>query len=406
VSTAAVGALPMPVVPVAGVLPPGAVGATGLEGLPAPDLLPASLTDLPSMMQKSMEATAQKLEITQGQLDEVIEELSAALEEAAKAAAEAAEQEDDDSFWGAVCSFVSSVADVLGDFIGKVVGSVADFTVDLAMAPFDLVAALVQGKSFADALRSIGDNLTSNGHIADTVHGFTQGVAKFAASVALFVASSAKMVAAGLSGENMLDAMKGEFAKLRQSAQENLIDNPAMLEMACWALKGVAIAGAVASGGMLGAVAVDVLLLSELNKRYGIAEKLLGPEIGAKVTLALEVASAVLLGVAGGALDQFASIDFASATSAIENTALVVQGSLMLGGAISRYQSANAGADELEQQADLKTLSNRLTRLQRAIESIIEELGDKSEDKQRIMKGASKVTQIQAASFEAALFRA
>lgn len=407
-TTMAIGAPPVAPLPV---VLPGTFSLEGEATLPRPTVAEGASSDTLAMLMEMMQSLAQQtiegksLEIqkTQNSLTQAVEELSKKLQEAAREAAEAAANNDDEGFFGSVCKMVDAVADWVGEAVGTVAGKVADFSVDLVMAPADIIAAMVQGQSFAQALSTVGDNLASDGHVAGTVKGFTSGVTKFMADVAEFSVAYLAVIEAGVRGDNVWDALKGQFENLAHSFMENLVRNPSVMEVTGWALKGLAVATALASGGTLGLVSVVLFALSELNQRYGIAEKVLGPENGKLVSLGLEVASTCFMLYAGGSFD---NLDLQQTTDVIKGAAAIVQGSVMIGGAIDGYMEANKVADEIDQTAETQSLMNRIARLQRMLESLIDELDDKVEQHQRSQKTASSLFQIQGATFEASVVRA
>jgi Secretion system effector C (SseC) like family len=402
--------------PVAPPVPSPAPLPVGEEptGLPEPvltsvganDLLGMMMALMDSMARQSMEASANKLQMTQKQLNEAVAELSEKLQEAARKAAEAAAKDDDGGLFGGICDAFDAVGDFLGKVVGEVAGTAADFTVDLVMAPCDLIAGMIQGQGFTEALRQVGDNLKTNDGVAATVKGFTTGVTKFLNDVAQFSVSYLAVIEAGVSGENVWEAMKSQLSDLGHSFMNNLVRNPDVMAVTSWVLKGIAVAAAVGSGGILGGVAVGLFVLSELNQRYGAAEKLFGAKAGGAVSLGIELVSTAMLIGASGGLDKLAKYGVTDALDVVKGAGAVVQGAVLVGAAINDYTNAQQAADALDQQADMQEVMNRISRLQRLMESLIDELGEKTERHQQSLKGASQLFHTQGATLEASLFRA
>jgi hypothetical protein len=210
---------------------------------------------------------------------------------------------------------------------------------------------------------------------------------------------------AGVTGENVFDALKLQAGNLAGSFKTNLLENEAVWEVTSYALKAVAVAGALGSGGTLAGVSIALFALSELEQRHQVATKVFGEKAGPWVSAGFELATTVLVGAAGvGGLQKLG--DFGDVASILKSTALIVQGAILGHQAYAEYKDRMQGADELDQQAELQGAMNRMSRLQRMIESLLGELEDKTQDRQRFFEGARQVYATQGAALEATIIRA
>ncbi len=374
-------------------LPPP--GATGFD-----DPLAEMMAIMQRLSATSLAQTSRRIELTQERLDEALDEL---LEKLAEAAEEAKKKKDSGGgLFGWVSKVVTAVVDFAVDLGGDVLGSSADFGVDLLTAPFDIIAGLIKGGSLDQLLRAELEQLGEDGTVAEKFDQFVEGVGKFAADVFVFLHAHWGVLEAGLRGENLVDALKLHGGNLYDSFIENCVENEAVWEVTSYALKGLAVASAVASGGALSLVAVGLVLLSEINKRYDLANEIFGPEVGAYVTLGIEVAATVVLACAAGDLEGLG--DLQNAGAMIKNVTAVIQGTVGIVKALRDYQEALKLADALDDQADLLEISNRMSMLQRLLETLLDDFEDQTEDQSNNTKRANSIYQTVAATNGATLF--
>lgn len=374
-----------------------------LEPLPLPLLDALAPKDQLAMMMALVEGMAQtSLDETQGRLelndekiaqalDELMEKLEAALEETKK-------KKDSGGFWGFVTKVVDAVVDFAADVIGAVAGTAADFLVDTVRGPIDLLVSVIKGENFKEALMNELKQLTENGKTAESISQFTEGTMKFATDALMFTGSLVAGLEAGLRGENVLEAMGGQVEELYDSFKDNIANNPGFWDVAGVVMKAAAVAGAVASGGALGIVAVGLMALSEANKEFGIVQKLIPNEEAALlVSLGLEVGGMVCGGLAGGGPD---------ALKVLQQVGGVVMGTAGVVKGVEIIREGDRKADALEFQADLQEIRNRLQRLQRLTELLIEETEDKTAAHSEVLETGSELYATAARTEAAVVFRA
>jgi hypothetical protein len=227
---------------------------------------------------------------------------------------------------------------------------------------------------------------------------------------AQFSAAAFAVIEAGVTGEDMWKALKNEVSGLKDSFMNNIVRNPSVFEVTSYALKGIAIASALASGGILTGVAVGLFALSELNKRYDIAEQAFGPKAGAIVSLGVELAASGALIWAGGGFDDLAKVfkdaDLGETLNVVKAMGSILQGAIIAGTAVDNYYRTNEMADDIDRQADLESIRNRIARLDRAMQALMGEFEAGTEHAERIQKHGANAFQLQAAGIEAAVIRA
>jgi hypothetical protein len=176
--------------------------------------------------------------------------------------------------------------------------------------------------------------------------------------------------------------------KLWGSLKQNLLDNPHFWAVTGAIAKGVAVAGAVMSGGALAPVAIGLIVLMEADQRFGVIEKLVGKEAAPWVRLGVELGAAACL-LAGGASGS-------RLLDLVRSGAGFVQGAGAMYSAYHTAVSAEARADELEQQAELTSSVNRMHRLQRLLDTLLSSLDDdaKSNEQTRTLGTALVQTRV------------
>jgi hypothetical protein len=383
----------------------------GGAGLPEPVLNSRSPTDLLGMMmalsesmnRASAQHTEQQIMHNQAKLDKALEEFNAKMAEALRNAQMQEEKADNGGgLFGIFADAVDAVCDFIAEVVGTVIGTVADFALDLATAPLDLVKGLIDGKSIQQILESERDALLQNGSVARIAQDCAKGVMKFVADVVKFANSAAAVIEAGVNGQDVGQALKTQCEAVVSSFKENILDNAAVMKVVSVALKVVAVVATAVSGGILAPIAIALVILSDLDQRFGIAKAICkGDEQAAKwVSLGIQLAAAVCMSAAGG------SADLGEVANTILDVAVVVSAVSTAVEAVRTFDDQNRVADAQDLQADVREVLNRMERLQRVIDTLLEELGRKMEDGSRLIKDGAELYRTQGATLEAAVIRA
>lgn len=386
--------------PVAAEAPPQLCPLPAPEGNAAEpaDLLAALLLMMEEQSALSMGATEDKIAAARGMLKAKLQEFLTQLKEALEAAREAKEKEDDGGLFGDI---VGGVA----DFVGDVLGTVADFAVDAVEMPFELAVAFAKnlgdGRMMLDAIRGQLAELGANGGVAADVHGFTEGVGKFAADLAVALPKLEATIARALvTGENVWEAIQGDVKELWQSFEKNILANPEFWAVASAIAKGLAVATAVVSGGTLSGVALGLMVLSEIDARTDFIAELVGKEAAPWVKLGIGIATSLCLGIGAATGNVQKVINGLNASIAIVNGGgQVYQGYQLI-------QAADERADELEREAVLTQTLNRMQQLHRLIESLLGEFSEQSEARTTVREIGGEIAQIQATTQGALIMRA
>jgi hypothetical protein len=388
------------------VAPPPAALPSAIPGLPSPLLAGLEPNDALAQMllaiQRSGETSAQMTETeiqsartaVQQQLDKYLEQLRQAIEAAEKAK----EEHDDGGFFG---SIVNAVADV----VGTVLGTVLDFQWDAFTLPFkavaDIATHLDDPASMLRSMQSDALALGQNGDVANSVHGFSTGVIKFAADFSAWSAKLTAALASGATGNGVWDAIKDQTRQLWTSLKSNILDNPQFWEVVSTVGKAAAVAGAVASGGALAWVAVGLIAVSELDKQTGIIEKTVGRDAAPWVRLGIGIATTVLAG-----FDTGSGSDLASAIKTVQGATAMVQGVGAVVQGVRTIRDANDRADEIDRQANLQATLNRMQQLNRLVSDLLDILGAKKDDQKTEQELGSDLVQTQSAMQDAAIMPA
>jgi hypothetical protein len=364
------------------------------------DPLAMLLTMVDDMSQASLDQTERRLQDTREKLhqrvEEFLEQVAAAIQAAEEAAARAAEEEDDGGWFDDVCEVVS-------DAVGFVAGTVVDFSKDLVEAPFEIAVGLATNVTNPSAMMGVLQQqfaeLSTNGETADTVKGFAKGVVNFSADFAEFMAKAHLALRHLGDGQRLWDAWKQDAEQLWKSFEKNIADNPDFMTVAQTLAKAAAVAGAVASGGTLAWVAVGAFLLCEADNQYGFIEDVVGKDAAPWVRLGLATGTAILLGVAGGG-------DLGAVSRLLQGGTAVLAGIGQISRAIRAMDEGDARADAIEREAAIKQSLNRMQRLQRLVDALVEQLEEQSDSRKRMKSLGNQLVQTQAAAHGAVVMRA
>lgn len=336
-------------------------------------------------------------------IQSVRDDIKQQLEDFLKKVHEAAEQlkkSDDGGGW------FGHIIDAVGSALGEVFGTIADAAVDAAKLPYDVSKAVVQNfgdtQAMLNALGATSLDLVRNGSTAADVKGFTEGVVGFCGDLQEYlVRLPAEASYAALTGKNPLGVMKNDAQKLLQSLKHNILDNPSFWAVTGTLAKGVAAAAAIMSGGVLGIVAVGLMVALEAEKGTGLLEKTVGEKAAPWVRLGVGLAASVCLGVGA----------FAGGTSSgVVNTLQLTTGLVNSGGDIYQgyrtIQEANREGDQLDAQAEILGSMNRMQQLQRFLDRLIGSLKEDSEKDEKLVERGASLLRTDAAANAAAIMPA
>ncbi len=379
-------------------------GAAPVPGLPPPLVAGAAPQDALEMMLMSLERMSQdSLAETQARIAHTRQEIREQLAEYLKKlreAIEAAKKKDDDDG-----GFFGSVAESVCDVVGEAVGTIVDLGVDVVTQPIDLGIALLKNptnpQAFLDALQTEMSQLVSNGEVAHAVRGFVRGVGAFCGAIADFAADIAMALGQGvLNPASLRESIKHGLERLWSSLEKNILQNEAFWEVVGAVTKAALIAGAAVGGGPVALVAIGLLAASEAEKRYGIVKDLFGAEESKWTVTICEAAGALL---AGGIAAQ---TKLPGVVSVIQGSTGIVQGVGAMYAGYRAITDSDEKADNLERQADIQSTLNRMHRLQRLMEDLIDTLEEKSDSHKRTSELGVSLVQTQSAMQAAAIMRA
>lgn len=334
-----------------------ALGAAG-------DALVQLMVALKAASDASLANSVLNIQNARGDLKQELEEF---LKKVREAAQQLRETKDDGG------GLFGDVFDAIGDALGDLVGTIADACVDLVKSPYEISKAVVTNfgdtQAMLQALRNASLDLVRNGAVASDVKGFTQGVVSFCGALSEYLARYPLDAGlAALRGENPLAALKADAKALWQSFKHNVLENPAFWAVASVLAKGMAVAGAAATGGVLAIVAVGLLVALEVDRGTGAIEKVLGEKAAPWVRLGMELGAAGCLGVV--AMGSQASGVLQSLQS---GTALLQSGAAVYGG-YTTIKQAQLAAEHVEQQAHILQSMNRMQQLQRLLDRLLASL--------------------------------
>jgi len=390
---------PLPVAPDAALAP---VSTVAVPGLPPP----AADAELPSdplgmlmalmarMANLSVDESTAKVMANRKKLHEAMDEFRAKMEEIARKAEEQKKEADDG--WGILGDMCDAVCDFVGDAIGELLGPLVEHVVDVVRAPLDIIVGLVKGQNIVELLEQEVSDVKSEGKLSETVKEAAKGVAAFARDI---VNAATGMLEDLAKGRDPLDALCDFGVDCYNSLINNVVDNPAVMEVVGTALQVVAVAGAVASGGILGPIAAGLILLSMADRATGMCNAVFGDEAGPWVSLGIGVAGAVLGGLVSADLSSVSDL-LGDVQSALPVANAVLQGVAAYRGA----QQMMRDAERIDDLADLQQLRNRMAEIQRMIDTLLGELEERSESRDRVMQGGAKVFQMQGECLEASVY--
>jgi hypothetical protein len=354
-----------------------------------------------SMNTASANQTEQQIRNNQAKLGKALEEFNAKVSEALhKAQTAEAKHDNGGGLFGAIGDVLDAVCDFVAEVVGTVVGTVVDFVYDIALAPLDLIKGLIEHQSLRQILESEGDAFTHNGGVAKTIHECAQGVMQFVSDLVKFAATGLAVVEAGVTGHDIGQALKSQCEGVLHSFKENILDNAAVMKVVGVALKVVAVAASAVSCGVLAPIAVGLFILSEVDQHIGLAKAIFKDEkTAAWVSLGVHLAAAVCMAAAGG------GGGLSGVAGALADGAVVVSAVSEGVQAARTFAEQHRVADGVDRQADIQGIMNRMSRLQRVIDTLLEELGNHVDDRERTFKDGAQLYRTEGATLEAAVVR-
>jgi len=361
------------------------------EALEPTDVLGLYMALMDEMARNGLDASEQKINATREKIGEAMKELKKQLEEIAR---RLEEQKDDDDGWGFLGGIVDWVCDAVGDLF-EAIGTAIEVGVDFARAPVDIIAGVIKGGNIGELLEQELDDLTTQGKLSKTIGEAAKGITRFVLDVAKAVTEFSKAL---MTGQEPTMALV-EFGKeLWGALKKDILENPAVMEVLGAVVKVAAIALAVTTGGVA-AVAVGLLILSDINKEHGLAEKAFGKDVGMYVTVGIDVAAAVLMSIGTLGADALPGL-----------LGDVQRGATLAGAVVQISSGVNTIINAYEQreidhmQADAQGMMHRLAALQRMLDVLLLELQERTEGRDRVHKSGAKMAEIQGEAMAATVY--
>ncbi len=354
------------------------------------DVLGLFMAMMEEMARTGIEGSRNKIDANRERLAEAMKEFKKQLEEIARKLEEA--KEDDGGWFGDI---VDAVCGAVGDFFSAI-GAGIEFVVDTVRAPIDIAVGLLKGENIGALLEQEVKDLTTQGKLSKTIGEAAKGLAKLVLELEKAVVDFAAALA---KGENPIDAIAQLGKDVWGAVEKNVLENPAVMEVLGTVLKAVAIAAAVMTGGALGAVAVGLFILSDMNKEYGIANEVFGQEAGKWVSLGLEVAAAVCMAVCSLGAEGLPEL-----LGDVQQVAAYGGALLQVAGGINTILDALDQRELDHMNANLQAIMNRMAALQRLIDAVLTELSEKVEGRDRMRESGFDAAQIQGEGLEAAVY--
>lgn len=375
-----------------------------MAGLPSPLLTGTDPTDLLAMIMAAVERmSSDSIDQTEKQIRADQKKLEKALNDyldkiaASIAAAKKAKKKKKGGFFKRAARKVAKTC-------AKAVGSTADFLVDAVKTPVKVTIAVAKGidnpiQAFTSALLNQLDELTSNGSVANSVEKFTQGVLEFSVALVDFVASySAACLSGALNGDPLaLKAIKDQAIELWDDFSDNILQNEGFWDIVEPLAKAAMIASAAATGGILGPVAVGVLIVLEVDARTGFLDDAVGKDAAPWLRLGLAV---------GASLAMSGSGDMAQVARFIQGGTAILGGLAAVDTARLDLKEAKRVKEEMFRQAEMQETLNQIRQLHDKVDELIDELEEKSEERSSFQSSFQSLAQTQTFAMSATIIRA
>jgi hypothetical protein len=158
-----------------------------------------------------------------------------------------------------------------------------------------------------------------------------------------------------------------------------------------------AVAGAVSSGGLLGPVALALILAIEADNRYGYVEDAVGRKAAPWVRLGMQVGLSTAAAAGGGSSDALRYIQGATA---------VLQGAHEVHQGVEQLHEARRLAAEVDANADVQETLNRMDQIRRLVDRLLETYEEQSDEQTTNRELSADLAQAHAASHAAVVFPA
>jgi hypothetical protein len=333
-----------------------------------------------------------KIEANRELQAEAMAEFQRKIDEAIRKSQEQAKEADDG--WGIFGDIIDAVCDFVGTVVGEVLGPVVEHVIDVVRAPLDIAVGLCKGQALVTLMEQEARDIESQGKLGKTVTEAVKGLVTFVKDVVNAVTGFLEALSAG---ENPLDALIDLGEDAWNALCTNVLENPAVMEVLSVVAKVVAVAATLASGGILGPLAAGLYLLSELDQQFGLFEKAFGEEAGRWVAVGVQLAAAVVGTIASLGTDL-------GALGSVQETLGYVAAGVQIASGVNNLIEAGVDRDLAHNSADLQGLMNRMAQLQRFMDTLLAELQERVEGRDRVREGGLRVAQIQGEGLDAAVF--
>ena len=379
--------------------------ASAIPGLPPPLVDGTEPTDVLGMMMAAVERmssmsgdeTEKQIKANHAKLEKAMDDFMDKIAQAAEAARRASKKTKK--------GFFGKLAQSLGGICAKVIGASVDFLKDLVEAPFEIAYAVAKNcrnplQAFKDALSDQFTELSTNGQWAKSIEQFTQGVIQFAADFADFaLAYTYACARSGLTCDGAaLASLKQEAMKMWESFSDNILANEGFWDVVEPLAKAAAVAGALATGGALGFLAIAAIMLLEVDCKTGFLEAAVGKEAAPFVRAGLAIGATALSMGAGGDAGKLAQY--------VGGTARTLGGVAMVDEARRDYLQAKTDKAEAMRDADLQEVLHRVKTLHELADDLVDAFSEVGEGRRAIHSSFQAISEAQCAAESATIIRA
>lgn len=365
--------------------------ATFAEAVSPSDVLGMYMALMEEMSRNTLDASEHKVEVTREKIAQAMAELKKQLQEITR---KLQEREDDDD-WGFLGDVVDWVCDAVGE-VFEVIGTGIEVAIDVARGPIDIIVGALKGENIQRLIEQELTDASSQGKLSKTIGEAGKGIARFVLDVAKSVVEFGKALS---TGQDPFTALAGLGKDLWGALKHDILENPAVMEVLGTVLKAVAIAAAVMTGGALAFVAVGLMLLSDMNKEFGLAEKAFGKEAGGWVSVGLEVVAAVCMAVATLGADAVPGL-----LGDVQQVASTAGAVLQVANGVNTVVNAIDQRELDHMTTNAQAIRLRMAALQRMLDVALSELSERVEGRDRVRKGGAEAAQIQGEALAAAVY--
>ncbi len=276
----------------------------------------------------------------------------------------------------------------------KILGPLVEHVIDVIRAPIDIVVGLCKGEALVDLMEQEVSDVESQGKLGKTVTEAVKGIVNFVKDVVNAVTGFLEAIT---TGQDPLDALASLGEHAWNALCTNVLENPAVMEVLGVVMKVVAVAATLASGGILGPIAAGLYILSELDQNFGLFEKALGKDVGKWVSVGIQLVAAVVGAVASVGTDLGVLGD-------VQQVLAYVGVGVQIASGVNNLIEAGVDRDLAHNAADLQGIMNRMAELQRMMETLLDELQERVEGRDRVRQSGVKISQIQGEGLESSVY--